>query len=86
MTHADFAVSNVPAFSSKVLHPGQGQLAEIAVFHARRHERHGDIALYAVDSSPRRHQSHDPGNNIYQGIRRVVLVFSGSPEFIQACE
>ena len=86
MTHADFAIPDVAALSSEVLHPGQGQLAKIAVLHARRHERHGDITLYAVDSSPRRHQSHDPGNNIYQGIRRVVFVFSGSPQFIQTYE
>lgn len=41
------------------------------------------VPLHSVHSCPWWDQSHDSRHYIHQGIRRIVLVLSGSPQLVQ---
>ena len=84
LVDADLARPHVAARGAEIVHAGQGQLAQVAVLDARRDERHGNVALDAVDARPRRHKSEDARDQVDEPIGRVVLVAPGAPQLVQA--
>lgn len=85
LVDADLAGADVTAGGAEVFHPAQGEFAEVAVLDARGDEGHGDVSLDTVDTSPWRHESEDTGDDVDEGVGRVVLVAAGSPEFVETC-
>ena len=83
LVDADLARAHVAARRPEVLHPAQRQLAQVAVLHARGHQRHRDVALHAVDARPRRDQGQDARDEVDERVGRVVLVAAGAPELVQ---
>ncbi|KAH6326069.1 hypothetical protein HBI37_213840 [Parastagonospora nodorum] len=81
---ADFARAHVATRGAEVFHACEREFAEVSVFHARCDERHGDVALDAVDAGPRWYEGENTGDNIDEGVGGVVFVPSRSPEFVQA--
>ena len=82
--HADLARAHIPTARAKVLHPGEGELAEIAILDASADERHRDVALDTIDARPGRDEGEDAGDKIDERVGRVVLVAAGAPELVQA--
>ena len=79
----DFSCAHVAAGRPEVLHARESELAEVAVLDAGRDERHGDVALDAVDAGPGRDEGHDSCDQVDQRVRRVVLVAARAPELVQ---
>ena len=51
--NANFARAHVPAGGTKVAHAGELQLAQVAVLHSRRHQRHWDVAAPTHAAPPK---------------------------------
>lgn len=83
LVDAHLARAHVAARGAEVFHPAQRQFAQVAVFHARGDERHGDVALHAVDAGPGRDQGHDARDEVDECVRGVVLVAARAPELVQ---
>src|SRR5690242_848570 len=81
---AHFACPHVTTCSAKVFHTRQRKLPQVAILDSRRDERHGDVALHAVDARPRRYKSKNSGNNVDQCVGCVVFVSSCPPELVQS--
>eukprot|EP00192_Tetraselmis_astigmatica_P006272 CAMPEP_0117680824 /NCGR_PEP_ID=MMETSP0804-20121206/18590_1 /TAXON_ID=1074897 /ORGANISM="Tetraselmis astigmatica, Strain CCMP880" /LENGTH=441 /DNA_ID=CAMNT_0005490411 /DNA_START=369 /DNA_END=1691 /DNA_ORIENTATION=- len=75
---------DVPTVEPEAAHAGQRQLPEVALLHATGHQGHGDVALDAVDSYPRRDHCKHSGNQINQLLGRVVFVQPLLPQLVQA--
>ena len=80
---ADFARAHVAAGRAKVFHARERELAQVAVLDPRGDERHGDVALDAVDAGPGGDEGEDARDDVDEGVGRVVLVSSCSPELVQ---
>ena len=82
--YAYLARAHVAACRPEVFHACECELAEIAVFDARGHERHRDVALHAVDARPGRDEREDARDEVNEGVGRVVFVAAGAPELVEA--
>ncbi|KAI6771014.1 hypothetical protein HG531_009869 [Fusarium graminearum] len=73
LVHTNLSRSHISASCAKVLHSSQSQLTQVTILDARCDQRHGNIALNAVDTSPGRDQSHDSCDKVDQSVGGVVL-------------
>mmetsp|Transcript_25322 Transcript_25322/g.48383 ORF Transcript_25322/g.48383 Transcript_25322/m.48383 type:complete len:420 (-) Transcript_25322:550-1809(-) len=83
LLHPHLPRPNILARQVQIPHPRQRQLAEIAVLHPARHQRHGNIALDAVHPRPGGYHGHDAGGEFHELIGSVIPVPSRLPQFVQ---
>ncbi len=78
-----FTRTHIATRQTEVLHALQHKFAEVTVLDTRRHQRHGNIALNAVDTCPGRHVGHHLGEYVHERVRRVVLVATRLIQFVK---
>ena len=83
LVHADLARADVSTGRAKVLHPGEGQLAQVAILDACADEWHRYVSLNAIDACPGRNEREDACDQVDERVGRVVLVPACPPEFVQ---
>ncbi len=84
LVDAHLTGAHIATGRSKVLHAREGQLAQVAVLDARRDQRHGDVALDAVDAGPGGHEGEDARDKVDEAVGGVVLVAARAPELVEA--
>jgi len=45
LLYADLPCAHITTLGAQVLHPGEGELPEVAMLHARAHQWHRDISV-----------------------------------------
>ena len=83
LLHADLPCSDILARQIKIPHPGQGQFTQMAMLHTTGHQRHGNVSLDAINTSPWRDHGQYRRRQLDELLRRVVFVPSSLPQLIQ---
>mmetsp|Transcript_28206 Transcript_28206/g.66154 ORF Transcript_28206/g.66154 Transcript_28206/m.66154 type:complete len:223 (-) Transcript_28206:545-1213(-) len=79
LLHADLPCSDILARQIKIPHPGQGEFTQMTMLHTTGHQRHGNVSLDAINTSPWRDHGQYRRRQLDELLRRVVFVPSSLP-------
>mmetsp|Transcript_23674 Transcript_23674/g.35110 ORF Transcript_23674/g.35110 Transcript_23674/m.35110 type:complete len:326 (-) Transcript_23674:619-1596(-) len=84
LLHPNLPHTNILTRQIQIFHPRQRQLPQVSMFHPRTHQRHGNIPLNTVYTSPRRNHGHNRRHKLHQLLRCIIPIPPRLPQFIQS--
>lgn len=83
LSDANFASANITTTQTEFLGASKSQFAQVAMLHATADKWHRNVALHAIDSHERWHQSQNASDQVDQHIRCVASVATCFPKLVQ---